>query len=563
MDTLLQDVRYSFRVLAKSPGFAIVAVLTLALGIGANTAVFSVMNAVLLNPSGVPHADSVVALRAKYSVGNLQNISISPTDFGDALSGKEVFTSAAILRPANFNYSNGGTTPERLNAARVSWQWFDVFWARPHMGRVFQPEEDQPGANHEVVLSYLTWQRRFGGDPAIVGRKLLLNQESYQVVGVMGPEFNWPNQAELWVPLGMPAGQFFDEKNRYNEYLFGAARMRPGVSVEQANAYLQLKSSQHVSAEGANSYGQASGWGMFSMPLVQFVAGNLSQPLIVLLAAVGIVLLIACSNIAGLQLARASGKQREVSIQIALGAGRGRLIQQALVESLLLAVAGVALGLIVAKVSIPVLLLLAPQGLMQNVQVHLGGQVLLFVAALGGASALLCGAAPAWHMTHVSFYESLKEGGRSETSSHSRTRMRSALVVGEIAMAMVLLVGAGLLLRSLQQIERVETGFDPDGVMSATLSLPATIYKADEKQAAFAAAAEDQLRNIPGVTSAAVADSLPFSNNGGSSSFQIVGRTVPPNDPGRMAISSKCHLNISKFCASLCYEVGYLRPKIA
>jgi predicted permease len=532
MESLLQDLRYGFRTLLNSPGFAIVAVLTLALGIGANTSVFSVMNAVLLNPSGVPHPESVVALRAKYSVGDLQNINMSPTDFGDAVSGKDVFTSAAVLNGASFNYSSNGTTPERLTGAKVSWQWFDVFWARPQLGRTFRPEEDQPGAEHEAILSYQTWKKRFGGDPAIVGRSLLLNQESYQVVGVMGPEFNWPNQAELWVPIGLPPGRYFDEKYRYNEYLFTVGRLRPGVTVAQANSYLQLRSAQHVSSEGQNSYGQASGWGMFCMPLVEFVSGNLSRPLLVLLTAVGIVLLIACANIAGLQLARASGRQREVSIQIALGAGAGRLVQQALAESLLVAVAGVALGLLVAKATIPLLLLLAPQGLLQNIQVHTGGIVLWFVAALGGLCALLCGAAPAWHMTHVAFYEALKEGGRSETSSHARQRMRSVLVVGEIALAMVLLVGAGLLLRSLQQLERVETGFDPGGLMSASLSLPATIYKTDEQKAAFFAAAEDQLKNIPGVTAVALIDSLPFGNDGGSSSFEIVGRPQGPNDPG-------------------------------
>jgi predicted permease len=532
MDTLLQDIRYGFRVLAKSPGFAIVAVLTLALGIGANTAVFSVMNAVMLNPTGVPHPDSVVALRTKYSVGNLQNINLSPTDFGDAVAGKEVFTSAAVLNGASFNYSDAGTTPERLTGAKVSWQWFDVFWARPQLGRVFRPEEDQPGAEHEVVLSYQTWKRRFGGDPEILGRSLRLNQESYQVIGVMGPEFNWPNQAELWVPIGLAPGTYFDRKNRYNEYLFSVARLRPGVSPGQANSYLQLRSAQQVASEGQDSYGKASGWGMFSMPLVEFVSGNLSQPLLVLLAAVGIVLLIACANIAGLQLARASGRQREVSIQIALGAGRGRLIQQALVESLILAVAGVGLGLVVAQAAIPLLLLLAPDGLVQNVQVHVGGTVLLFVTVLGAICALLCGAAPAWHMTRVAFYEALKEGGRSETSSHSRQRLRSALVVGEIAMAMVLLVGAGLLLRSMQQLERVETGFDPHGLMSAGFSLPSTVYKSAEQQAAFFAAAEDRLRSIPGVSAAAMADSVPFDNNGGSSSFEIEGRVLPANDPG-------------------------------
>jgi predicted permease len=532
METLLQDTRYGFRVLAKSPGFAIVAVLTLALGIGANTAVFSVMNAVLLNPSGVPHPDSVVALRAKYNFGNLQNINVSPPDFGDAVSGKEVFTSAAVLQAAAFNYGGAGVTPERLTGAKVSWQWFDVFWARPALGRVFRPEEDQPGAEHEVVLSYLTWKRRFGGDPAILGRSLLLNQESYQVVGVMGPEFNWPNQAEIWVPIGLPPGRYFDPKFRHSEYLFGVARLRPAVTLAQANLYLQQKAAAQTAAEGPNGFSAASGWGMFAMPLVDFVAGSMSRPLLVLLAAVGMVLLIACANIAGLQLARASGRQREVSIQIALGAGSGRLVQQSLVESLLLAVVGVLVGLVLAKTAIPLLMLLAPQGVMQNVLVHLGGVVLVFVAILGGLCAVLCGAAPAWHMTHVAFYEALKEGGRSETSGHIRQRLRSVLVVAEIALAMVLLVGAGLLLRSMEQIERVDTGFDPRGLMSAALSLPPTTYKTDEQQVAFLTAAEEQLKNIPGVSSAAIIDALPFSNTGGSASFQIDGRVLAPDDPG-------------------------------
>jgi predicted permease len=360
MNGLLQDLRYGLRMLRKSPGFTALAVITLALGIGANVAVFSVMNAILLNPSGIPHPEKVVAVRAKYSVGDLQSINLSPPDFGDAAIGKDTFTSAAVMRTGNFNYNSNGTTPERLIGAMVTWQWFDVFWAHPYLGRVFRPEEDQPNANHEVVLSYSTWRKRFGSDPSIIGQKLLLNQESFQVIGVMGPEFAWPNQAELWVPLALPPGRYFDSNYRHNEFLFGVARLRPAVWLERANSYLQMKTAQNIAAEGENSFSNASGWGMFCVPLIEFVAGNLRKPLLILLAAVGTILLIACANIAGLQLARASGRQREVSIQIALGAGRARLVQQALVESLLLALAGVVLGLVLAKTTIPLLLLLAP-----------------------------------------------------------------------------------------------------------------------------------------------------------------------------------------------------------
>ncbi len=532
METTFQDLRYTLRQLFKSPGFTATAILTLALGIGANVAVFSVINASLLNPSGIPHPDQIVAVRAKYSVGDLKNISISPTDFGDAVTGKDIFTSAAVMQNMNFNYTASGTTPERLTGASVSWQWFDVFWARPYLGRVFRPEEDQPGANHEVVLSYLAWKRRFGGDPGIVGRSLLLNQESYQVIGVTTPDFNWPNQAELWVPLALAPSRYFDNKDRYNEFLFSVARLRPGVTSAQANSYLSLRSSQHIASEGPSGFGQASGWGMFCMPLVEFVAGDLRKPLFLLLAAVMSVLLIACANIAGLQLARASGKQREVSIQIALGVSRSRLIRSAFLESLILAAGGVILGMMIAWAAIPLLLLLAPTALAQNIAIHLGWPVLLFVSGVGAACVFFCGIAPAWQMTHSRWFQALQESGRSETSSRARQRLRSALVVTEIAVAMLLLVGAGLLVRSLQQVQQLETGFNPRGLMSAFLSLPPTIYKTEEQQAAFFTAAEDQLKDSPGITSAAFADSLPFSNQGGSSSFTIKGRTVAPNDPG-------------------------------
>jgi predicted permease len=532
MTGILQDLRYALRGLFKSPAFVVVAILTLALGIGANVAVFAVMNAILLNPSGIPHPGSVVALRVKYAIGDLQNISMSAPDFGDAVAGKHIFKSAAVLRNASYNYTPDGSNPERLMGAQVSWQWFDVFWANPHLGRVFRPEEDQPNANHEVVLSYRTWKRRFGGDPSILGRSILLNQESYQVIGVTQPDFDWPNGAELWTPIALPSSQYFDRNFRFNENLFAVARLRPEATLQQANAYLHLRSAQEIISEGPNSYGQAAGWGMFCMPLIDFVAGDLRKPLVILLTAVGTILLIACANIAGLQLARASGRQHEISIQIALGAGSGRLVQQALLESLLLGIAGVTFGLILAHYFIPLLLLFAPAALAGNLAVHLGGSLLWFVAGAGVLCVLLCGTAPAWHITHTSWFQSLQEAGRSGGSSVARQCLRSTLVVGEIALAMLLLVGAGLLLRSLKQVEQLNTGFDPRNVMSAALTLPPTVYKSDEQQAAFYATAEQELKNIPGVANAAFADALPFSNNGGSSSFSIKTHPTGPNDPG-------------------------------
>lgn len=532
MNGLLQDLRYALRRLAKAPAFTLTSVLTLALGIGATVAVFSVMNAVLLNPSGIPHPANVVALRARYAFGDLSNINLSAPDFGDAVTGKNIFTSAAVEQGQDFNYSSGDSTPQRLPGAEVSWQWFDVFWARPLLGRVFRPEEDQPDANHEVVLSYRAWQQRFGGDRGVVGRSLLLNQESYKVVGVMGPDFAWPNQAELWIPIGLPPGTYFDPHNRHNEYLFAAARLRPGVTLEQANAYLHRKADENIAAEGGENFEKATGWGMFCMPLVEFVSGKLRQPLFLLLAAVGTILLIICSNIAGLQLARASGQQRELSIQIALGAGNRQLTQQALMEGLCLSVAGAALGLLLATGLIPLLLLLAPPSLVSNITVHMGKPVLLFLVALGSLCALLCGLAPAWRLVRGNWFRALQEGGRSEASSRGRQRIRSGLVVAEIAMAMVLLLASGLLVRSLEKIEQVKTGFDPSGVMSAELSLPTTVYKTNEQQVAFYDTLEQRLSQIPGVTHAALTNALPFTNVGGSASFRIEGTTQSPNEPG-------------------------------
>ena len=532
MNGLIQDLRYALRRLAKSPGFTFTSVATLALGIGATVAVFSVMNAVMLNPSGIPHPANVVALRAKYTFGDLANINISAPDFGDAVTAKNIFTSAAVEAGEDFNYSSGDSTPQRLSGAKVSWQWFDVFWARPLLGRVFRPEEDEPDANHEVVLSYRTWRQRFGGDPEVVGRTLQLNQQSYKVVGVMQPDFAWPNQAELWIPIGLPSGQYFDPNERHNEYLFAAARLRPGVTLAQANAYLHQRADEDVAAEGAQSFEKASGWGMFCMPLVEFVSGNLRQPLFLLLAAVGTILLIICANIAGLQLARASGRQRELSIQIALGAGNRRLAQQPLMEGLWLSIAGAALGLVLAAGLIPLLVLLAPAGLMLNISVHMGRPVLLFLVAVGSLCALLCGLAPAWRLTRGNWFQALQEGGRSELSGRGRQRIRSGLVVAEIAMAMVLLLASGLLVRSLDKIEQVKTGFDPSGVMSAEMSLPTTVYKGEEQQIAFYSSLEERLREIPGVKHAAITNALPFTNAGGSASFRIEGQTRAPNDPG-------------------------------
>ncbi len=531
MQSITQNIRYALRQLRRSPAFTLTAVLTLAIGIGANVAVFSVMNAVLLNPSGIPNPERVVALRARYQIGNLSNISMSAPDFSDAVD-TQLLSTAAVMRRGNINYAPQNGDPEVLMNAQVSSPFFDVFSARPLMGRVFRPEEDVPGADKEVVLSYSTWRKKFGADPFIVGKKLTLNRQFYEVVGVMGPAFGWPNEAQVWTPLGFPPQRFHDNKYRYNENLFALGRLKPGVTLPQLNGALAQKAQQQGISEGKDSFAKASGWGMFSMPLVEFVAGDLRKPLSVLLGAVAVVLLIVCANIAGLQLARASERQRETSIRIALGAQRGRLLQHSFIESAILSLAGLVLGLLCAKFAIPLLLLLAPDNLVRNIGVTINVPVLLYVCAAGVLCAVLCGVAPAWQLTRVRWFQSLQESGRSNLGSHTGQRLRSSLVVCEIAMAMLLLVAAGLLVRSLKEVERVEAGFDPQGTMSASLVLPEETYKTPEQQEAFITAAEEQVKSAPGVATAALADALPFSGDGGSASFSIVGRPTGPNDPG-------------------------------
>ena len=560
-----QDIRFGARQLLKSPGFTLISVMTLALGIGANIAVFSVTNAVLLNPSGIPHPTGLVALRARYAnISDLSNINMSPTDFGDVLAGTDIFSAAAVMQAASFNYSPGNSNSERLQGAQVSSGYFDTFGVRPLLGRVFAPEEDQPGAEHEAVLAYHVWQKRFGGDPTIVGRTLMLNDQPYKVIGVMGPDFNWPNQVELWTPIALPPGQYRDENSRYNEFLFAVGRLRPGVSLQQANAYLSMKAAQHIASEfstpvkGAapKSYGSASGWGMFAIPLTEITGGALRRPLSLLLIAVGIVLLIACANIAGLQMARASARQREFAVRIALGATSRRLVLQALVESILLTVGGVLLGFAVAHSVAPLLVHGLPSILGSQIHASFGGPVLIFLVAVATICSLLCGVVPAWQRARTGWFEALQEGGRSETTGAARQRARSSLVVAQIALSLLLLAGAGLLLSSLRAVEQVETGFRPRGVLSATFSLPNAVYgpvpvknpssdkdvaakqeqaaqdASDIRIAAFYSALLDRLHSISGVSSAALAISVPFDNNNGSSSFNIKGQTVAPNEPG-------------------------------
>lgn len=531
MKTIFQEIRYGLRMLAKNPGFTAVALLTLALGIGANTAIFSILNALLFHPAGIPHPDRLVALRVKYDKLNLKSINVSLPDFGDIRNRKEIFSAAAIGNNADFNYT-GGDYPERLPAGLVTYEWFDVFGVKPILGRVFTPEEDQPNANNEVVLAYSTWKRLFGGDPAIIGKSVEFNAQSYKVIGVMGPEFIWPNRTALWAPIGLAPAQFAPE-NRFNESYFVVASMKPGVTFNQANAFVKLVTQQDIESNARlGAYAKDSRWGMFIVPLTEFVFGDLSTPLFILLGAVAFVLLIACSNIAGLLLAKASSRAREFAIRAALGASRWELIRQALLETLILAACGVILGPVIALYGIDALRALAPEELIGGVTIHLDAYVLLFTAGVGLLAGIISGVAPAWISSRTDPSAAMKEGGRSDASSRGGSRLRSVLVAGELALALVLLVGAGLFMKSLSRIQDLTTGFEPHGVMTGALALPEKQYKEEDKQLTFYRSVLDRLEAAPGVRAAAFAAPLPFSGMNWSSSFTIEGRVEGPGDPG-------------------------------
>ncbi|HEV8043491.1 MAG TPA: ABC transporter permease [Bryobacteraceae bacterium] len=524
-------LRITCRTLAKSPAFSLTAIAALALGIGANTAIFSVVNQVLLNPAGVSNPERVASLRVKYDKLALKSIGVSVPDFSDVQKTAQLFESGAILGQGDYNYTGSGM-PERLQGATVSLQWFDVFGAKPRLGRLFQPEEDHPKANQVVILSYAAWKRLFGQDPSVLGRTIELNRLPYRVIGVMGPEFRWPAATDLWVPLGLPSDAY-NGGNRFNESYNGMVRLKPGVTFQQANAYVQILSNRvRNDGTGYGAYAKDSEWGMFLVPFTDFVAGDTKTPMLVLLASVGFVLLIACSNIAGLMLARASGRSREIAVRAALGASRWNLIRQTMAESLILSFAGAIIGLALSFAGVRGLLALAPENSSVALDVRMDPTVLLFTAFAAIAAGILFGIAPAWQISRLDRFDALREGGRSGSAGLRRQKLRSGLVIGEVALALVLLVGAGLFLRSLASLQDVNPGFQPQGLISGSVTLPDAQYGDAAKQIAFYNTVLDRLSTLPGVSNVAAAVPLPFTGQSGSASFSIEGRPSPPGDPG-------------------------------
>ncbi|MFN2475443.1 MAG: ABC transporter permease [Chthoniobacterales bacterium] len=518
---MLADLRYAVRQLMKSPGFAAVAIITLALGIGASAAIFSVVNGVLLRSLEFPQADRLVGIR-ETQLPQFPEFEIAPPNFLDWEKQAKSFEHLAAYSDSSFNLTGTGE-PQRVRAIKASAQYFDVYRIKPILGRFLLPEEDAVGKNHVVVLSYTFWERLFAGAEGVIGQSLQLNGESYTVVGVAPRGFGLDRKVDVWVPMALSAKE---RSNNYRgaHYLNAAGRLRPGVTVSQADAELKVIASQLEKQYPASN----KGWSVVVLPLQEFVVRDVRLVLYTLLGAVGCVLLIACANIANLLLARATARHRELSIRAALGAGRGRLVRQLLTESLVLALCGGAAGVLLAGWGLDLLLFFAPPSLPRANNIQLDGAVLLFALAVSLLTGILFGIAPAFFAAHTDVSESLKQGGRGSTDA--RGRLRGALVVIEVAFALVLLGGAGLLARSFVQLTRVDPGFTPSHATVLSLDLPEKKYPKPEQQVAFVDALLERLRVLPGVETAGVTHALPLLYDW-VVTFNIEGRPeVPQSD---------------------------------
>ncbi|HWB41159.1 MAG TPA: ABC transporter permease [Gemmatimonadales bacterium] len=527
MDTLLQDLRYSLRRLARSPVFTGIVVLTLALGIGANTAIFSAVNAVLLRPLPYHEPHRLVTIEHLYPSLDLE-APVSVPGFLDYEKRGRSFESMAVQSgwPANLT---GVGEPVRMQGQRVSGRFFTTLQVPALLGRTLQPGEDSPGREHVAVLSYDAWQRIFGADSGIVGRSLALNGESYQVVGVMPSGFRdfFSRNAEIWAPLVFTTDQRADE-NRTNEWLNLTARMKPGVPIEQAQGEMRTLAEQ-LKREYTDEY--AENWSLLVTGLSLQATGEVRPALLVLLGAVGFVLLIACANVANLLLARAAARSKEIAVRTALGATRERLLRQLLTESVLVSLAGGAVGLLLAWLGVRALVAMDIGNLPRSDEIGIDLNVMLFTLLVSLLAGVLFGLAPAIHTATPNLHGALKEGGRGTTDRGSHA-LRRSLVVTEVALALTLLTGAGLLLKSFARLQGVDPGFDPTNLLTFNLSLPATRYANDTTQAAFFDQVLPAIARVPGVTGVGGTSVMPFGGSWSTGSFEIEGYTAPENQPG-------------------------------
>ena len=541
METLRQDLRYALRRVRKSPGYTAVIVVALALGIGANTAIFSVADAFLLKP--IPFLDTdrlVVVLERQANAGDAWT-SVANANFFDWKSQSQSFEQMAAYDWADVNIT-GSDHPEQVQGFLVTANFFDTLAVKPAMGRTFLPEEDQRGHGQVVVLSHGLWERRFGSDPDLIGKTVSLNSKKCAVAGIMPKGFDFPMTAELWMPLALDAKQR-DIRDSHDLEVVG--RLNPGTSTEQARAEMEA-----IAGRLEQAYPQTNkGWGVWVKPIHEHVIGALTrQYTIMLLVAVAFVLLIACANVANVQFARATGRQKEIAVRLALGASRWRLIRQLLTESVMLSVAGGLLSLVLAQWSIGLILANMPPDVARFIagwkDISLDGRALLFTLAIAVLSGVISGVAPAIQSTKADLNEALKESGRSSTGGRHRQRLRNALVIAEVSLALVLLTGAGLMAKSVYALVDVHREYAPENLLTLRLRLPELKYKERHQMAAFYDQALRVLETVPQVQAAAAITSVPFGNGGAGSVFSIRDQAVPEAGELRRATLQSVSSNV-------------------
>ncbi len=539
MDTLLQDIRYALRKLLRAPGFALVAVATLALAIGATTAVFSIVNAVLLAPLPFADPSRIVSLSSTGNDG--EPIYMSSLDYIDYRDGSRSFESMAQYARDNVNLTGNGVQPLRLSEARVGASFFDVLGVRAQRGRFFAANEDSPEAPRVVVISDALWRGRFGSDPGVIGRSIALDDVQYTVVGVAGAELRFPDQADVWVPYVFQPYEL-EPNARGGHSLWGIARVKPGISIASASAEL-AGIAENLEAKFPNSN---TGFGAMAEPLRDRIVGDVRPALLAMLGAVGLVLLIACANVANLLLVRASGRESEMAVRTALGAGSGRIVRQLVTESVLLALAGAALGVVLASWAVSAVVAFGPRGLPRLAEVAVDGRVLLFAAGVALLTGILFGLAPAIHVARANTGHSLRDGPRGSSRGGAQ-RTRNALVLVEMALAVMLLIGAGLLMRSFIRLVNVNPGFRTEQLVTFNVTLPALKYPFDRQRLAFTDELQSRLGELPGTEDVAVSFGRPLTRMGIFTAFEVEGR--PASTPDNRSTSAVQPVSAEYFSA--------------
>jgi putative ABC transport system permease protein len=534
MVTLWQDVRFGLRMLLKSPGFTALAVLALALGIGANTAIFSVAIAILQKPVSFPQLDRLVTISLVPPQASYEFQGVSPADYLDWKRQSQSFESMTSMEGVELNLTGKGD-PEKIHGNRIPANFFEVLGIGPVMGRGFLPEEERPGREQEVILRNGLWQRRFGSDPNILGQTISLSGQSYTVVGVMGPDLNFPAQSQVFLPLALDDAT---KAIRTDRLLEAIARLRPGVSVRDAQAEMFT-----IAGRLQQQFPDAEkGWSVRVVPMTVWVSGELAGEYCrVLIGAAILVLLIACANVANLLFARSASRIREMAVRQALGASRVRIIRQLLTESLLLATAGACLGLLLGLWGIDAIRHYMPPEVERFLpywrHVRLETDVFWYSVALAFMAGIASGLAPAFQSSHFDVYEDLKEGGRSSSAGQSRQRLRSIFVVAEVSLSLILLVGAGLLTKGVRALLTVNPNLNPASALTMRVNLPDSKYHTPQQVAGFYDRALDGLKSLPGVQSAIVAASVPSSGEQDGENISIQGHQKQPGEDDTVNIN--------------------------